>query len=173
MSDWFVTFGLAAVDPDRRLFIGAMPTDHHDVGALGERGIEAVVNLCEEREYPAGARIDIEAALAREGIQEHRFPFTDHGELGTTQLEAAVAEVLRQRQAGKRVYVHCRAGRQRSTAVAAGALALRGGMSLQEALTQIQQHKPDALPLEHQWLDLEDWYRGQTAARDAVDAERR
>jgi atypical dual specificity phosphatase len=164
VSDWFVKFGLAAVDPDRRLFIGAIPTDHGDVDALSERGVEVVVNLCEDSEYPAGARIDVEAALARAGIGERRLPFTDHGSLGLPQLDAAIGEVMQQLDTGRRVYLHCRAGRQRSTAVATGALAVREGVSLKDALTVIQERKPDALPLEHQWLDLEDWYRQRAAA---------
>ncbi len=169
MSEWFLTFGLAAVDPERRLVIGAIPADHSDVGALSERGIDVVVNLCEDGEYPVGARIDVEAALGRAGIEEHRLPFTDHAGLGSTELDDAVAEVLRQLDSGRRVYLHCRAGQQRSAAVATGALALRDGVSLEDALGAIQQFKPDALPLEHQWLDLEVWYRQRTRDRDPAD----
>jgi atypical dual specificity phosphatase len=171
MSEWFVTFGLAAVDSEHRLFIGAIPTDHGDVGALSERNIEVVVNLCKEDEYPDGARVDVETALTRAGIDEQRFPFTDHGDLAAAQLDAAVGEVVRQLDSGRRVYVHCRAGRQRSSAVATAALALREGVSLDEALDEIRRRKPDALPLEHQWLELKSWYQKRVAGEDGLNRQ--
>jgi protein-tyrosine phosphatase len=61
--------------------------------------------------------------------------------------------------AGERVYLHCRAGRQRSAAVAAGVVALRHGVGLDAALASIREHRPSAEPLAHQRQDLEHWWK--------------
>jgi protein-tyrosine phosphatase len=158
VSEWFEKFGLAAVDGSGRLFTGAFPTDADDVAVLSGLDIDAVVNLCQDSEYPEGAREQVEAAFRTAGIEERRLGMVDFAGFGPAQLEAAVSEVLRQLERGRRVYLHCRAGQQRSTAVAAGALALRDGVSLDQALTEIRDRKPRARPLEHQLEDLRAWY---------------
>ena len=158
MSEWFERFGLAAVDESARLFTGAFPTDADDVAALSDLGIETVVNLCQDTEYPQGARSQVEAAMRTAGIEERRLGLVDFAGFGPAQLEAAVSEVLRQLESGRRVYLHCRAGQQRSTAVAAGTLALRDHVSVDQALTEIRERKPGARPLEHQLVDLRAWY---------------
>ena len=158
MSTWFERFGLGAVDDPPRLFTGAFPTDAHDVAVLSELDVHVVVNLCQDEEYPPGARDEVEAALRAAGIEEHRLRFVDFGGFVPAQLEDAVREVLRQLEGGRRVYLHCRAGQQRSTAVAAGVLSLRDGLDLDAALEQIRVRKPPARPLDHQLDDLRAWY---------------
>src|SRR6478735_8512437 len=44
-------------------------------------------------------------------------------------------------------YVHCRAGWQRSAAVAAAVVAIRAGLDIDEALNYVQERKPSADPL--------------------------
>ena len=166
MSDWFERFGLAAVDEPARLFTGAFPTDADDVAALSNLRIEAVVNLCQDSEYPEGARDQVEAAMRAAGIEERRLGMVDFAGFGSAQLETAVSEVLRQLDSGRRVYLHCRAGQQRSTAVAAGVLALRDSVSVDQALGQIRARRPAARPLERQLEDLRAWY-GARASRAA------
>jgi atypical dual specificity phosphatase len=158
VSEWFEWFGLAAVDEPARLFTGAFPTDADDVAVLSGLRIGAVVNLCQDSEYPEGARDQVEAAIRTAGIEERRLGLVDFAGFGPALLEAAVSEVLRQLESGRRVYLHCRAGQQRSTAVAAGVLALRDGVSVDQALSQIEMRKPGARPLEHQLEDLWAWY---------------
>jgi protein-tyrosine phosphatase len=82
----------------------------------------------------------------------------DFAGFGPAQFEAAVSEVVRQLDSGRRVYLHCRAGQQRSSAVAAGVLALRDSVSVEQALSQIRLRKPGARPLERQLEDLRAWY---------------
>ena len=59
---------------------------------------------------------------------------------------------------GQIVYLHCRAGWQRSAAVAAGVIALRDGIELDTALVQVQALKNTADPLPHQREDLQRWF---------------
>src|SRR5207248_2493797 len=64
-------------------------------------------------------------------------------------------------------YLHCRAGWQRSAAVAAGVVALRDGLDIDEALDFVRRRKPSADPLPHQREDLRRWWLGRReAARD-------
>ena len=64
---------------------------------------------------------------------------------------------------GAKVYVHCRAGWQRSAIVAAGALAVTRELSAEDALAFVQARKPSADPLPHQRADLERWLAGRAA----------
>ena len=59
---------------------------------------------------------------------------------------------------GVRTYLHCRAGWQRSAAVAAGVVAVRTGREIEDALAYVQRRKPSADPLPHQREDLRRWW---------------
>lgn len=156
MSDWFDRFGFAEVADN--LVIGAFPLDADDVGQLAADHITAIFNLVEDLEYDEGDRDVVTAALAEHGISEQRMSFVDYGALLPAQLEEAVTAVLAWLDGGERVYLHCRAGWQRSAAVAAGVIALRDKIDLAEALERIAQRKPTADPLPHQRHDLANWW---------------
>lgn len=156
MSKWFRTYGYAEVLGG--FLIGAYPLDADDVATLARMGIERVVNLAQDREYPGDARQEVEGALAEAGIAEYRFRMIDHGELPADKIEEAVVDVAEWLGEGDHVYLHCRAGWQRSAAVAAGVVALRNGLDIQDALDHVHEHKPSAEPLPHQLEDLLRWW---------------
>ncbi len=155
VSNWFRTYGFADVLDD--LLIGAYPLDADDVAMLGWMGVEHVLNLVEDDEYRPGEREQVVEALAEAGIEESRLSLTDYGNLPPEALEAAVLEVNALVNSGTRTYLHCRAGWQRSAAVAAGVVALRDGMDADTALAYVQSRKPSADPLPHQRDDLRRW----------------
>ncbi len=156
MSIWFRTYGYASVH--KRLIIGALPLDEPDVRMLSALGVSAVLNMVEDSEYGRGARRAVERALGREGISEARLPTRDFGDLSPELLEQAINQVNAWLDEGEIVYLHCRAGWQRSAAVAAGVVALREGIELDEALEQVQRFRSTAVPLPHQREDLRRWY---------------
>lgn len=156
MSSWFRTYGYASVYD--RLIIGALPLDEADVRMLAALGVSRVLNLVEDSEYGRGARRKVERALAKEGIDETRLSTEDYGALTPELLEQCTAQINRWLDDGEVVYLHCRAGWQRSAAVAAGAVALREGIDLETALAQIQSLKTTADPLPHQREDLQRWF---------------
>jgi predicted protein tyrosine phosphatase len=160
VSNWFRTYGLA--DVYEQLIIGAYPQDRTDVEMLNWLGVERILNLVEDEEYDVGARAEVEAALAEHDIAEHRMSLTDYGRIPPEELEQAVAEVLAWLDEGRRTYVHCRAGWQRSAAVAAGVVAIREHLDIDEALVQIQAMKPTANPLPHQRKDMRAWWDSRT-----------
>jgi protein-tyrosine phosphatase len=156
VSNWFESFGFAEVYDD--LMIGAYPLDARDVAALSEAGTERILNLVQDREYEPGEREAVEEALATAGIDEYRLELVDHGDLPPDHIELAVLEVAEWLDAGRRVYLHCRAGMQRSAAVAAGVVALRDHVDILDALDSVRERQPNAEPLPHQRLDLLKWW---------------
>jgi protein-tyrosine phosphatase len=159
VSRWFRTYGFADVHED--LLIGAYPLDEEDVQMLSWLGVRRVFNLAEDEEYADGAREQVQTALAANQIEERRLPLPDFGNLPADELEQAVTGVLDSLATGDRTYVHCRAGWQRSAAVAAGVVALREGVDIDRALELVRAMKPSADPLPHQQDDLRAWYRSR------------
>ncbi|HUO72871.1 MAG TPA: dual specificity protein phosphatase family protein [Solirubrobacteraceae bacterium] len=170
VSNWFRTYGYAEVLDD--LVIGAYPLDASDVGMLSFIRVQRVLNLVEDDEYSRGQRNAVRSALARAGIEEFRLELVDYGGLSPDRLEAAVQQVNGWLDEGIRSYVHCRAGWQRSAAVAAGVVAVRHNLDIDDALAFVQQRKPSADPLRHQRADLRAWWdsrvreQADEAARD-------
>jgi predicted protein tyrosine phosphatase len=156
VSKWFQSYGFADVHGD--LLIGAYPLDGDDVSMLNRIGVERILNLVEESEYRPGERDAVRAALDAAGIVEERMDLVDYGGLPSTELEAAVQRVLGWLNEGHRVYLHCRAGWQRSAAIAAGVVAIREQLGIDEALAVVQSRKPSADPLPHQREDLVWWW---------------
>jgi len=161
MSLWFRSYGFA--DVHRDLIIGAYPLDEEDVAMIAHLGVEKILNLVEGSEYRPGEREAVEPALEQAGIEERRLDLTDFGGLPAEELEAAVTLVNEWLDEGHRVYLHCRAGWQRSAAVAAGVVAIREQLEIDDALEVVQVRKPSANPLPHQREDLASWWDGRTA----------
>jgi protein-tyrosine phosphatase len=160
MSDWFEHFGYAEVADD--LLIGAYPQDAGDVAALREAGVTRVLNLVQDLEYDDGGRDACVLALADAGIGEERIEIVDYGNLVPDHIELATRTAMAWLQDGERVYVHCRAGMQRSATVAAALVMLRDGLDLPGALESIRARKPSANPLSHQRKDLARWWERRT-----------
>jgi atypical dual specificity phosphatase len=157
MSDWFEDFGFAEVGAD--LLMGAYPQDADDVAALRDAGVTAVLNLVQDVEYQLdGGREACAAELARAGIREERIELVDYGSLQADHIERAATTVLAWLHAGERVYVHCRAGMQRSAVVATAIVALQEQLDPLEALRRVRERNPQANPLAHQRQDLLSWW---------------
>ena len=160
MSDWFRTYGFAQVHDG--LLVGAYPLDADDIRMLSAMSVRKVLNLVEDGEYGPGRRFVVEAALREARIEERRLQLTDFGRLPAESLEEAVRMVVGWLKAQVPVYVHCRAGWQRSAAVAAGAVAVYDGLSIDEAVAYVQERKPSADPLPHQRDDLRAWWTARS-----------
>jgi predicted protein tyrosine phosphatase len=168
MSQWFRSYGFADVHKD--LLIGAYPLDREDVEVLERLRVDRILNLVQDSEYRPGDREAVHEALAEAGIEEQRQDLTDFGGLPSMELDAAVELVLAWLEEGHRVYLHCRAGWQRSAAVAAGVVAIREHLDIDGALDIVQLRKPSADPLPHQREDVKWWWeeRERTGERDHI-----
>ena len=90
-------------------FLGGRPLAHH-VEELKSLGVGLVVNMTKEWRGP-------EAAYAKNEIEQIRFKTLDTERPGRETLEdgaKAVAAWLEE-HAGKKVYIHCKGGRSRSS----------------------------------------------------------
>ena len=152
----FRSYGFADIFDE--LLIGAYPLDVDDVKVLSTLGVRRILNLVEDGEYRTGERAAVERALADVGIKAFRLRLTDYGGLPPEALDEAVREVGVWLDAGDRCYVHCRAGWQRSAAVAAAIVATQDGIGIEEALDYVQSRKRSADPLPHQRDDLRRWW---------------
>jgi protein-tyrosine phosphatase len=168
MSHWFRSYGFA--DIQDKLLIGAYPLDREDVGMLEWMKVERILNLVEDEEYSTGEREEVEGALEAASIEEHRMSLVDYGRLPAAQVEEAVAEVIGWLDQGHRVYVHCRAGWQRSAAIAAAVVALTEDVGIEEALDLVHRRKPTADPLPEQREDLLRWWAERNPG-DSKEAE--
>jgi protein-tyrosine phosphatase len=157
VSGWFEHFGFEEVGDD--LLMGAYPQDADDVAALVEARVTRVFNLVQDVEYDPGSRDVCVAAIAAAGIEEERVELVDYGSLDADQIESAAQSVLSWLDQGERVYVHCRAGWQRSATVVAAIVALREEVPPWEALDILRRRKPTANPLSHQREDLFRWWQ--------------
>lgn len=162
MSAWFAHYGYAEVGEG--LLMGAYPQDADDVAALSQAGVTAVFNLVQDVEYEsAGGREACAAALAAAGIREQRVAVVDYGNLLPAHIELAATTVLDWLRDGERVYVHCRAGMQRSAVVSAAVVALHEGLEPLAALAIVRRRNPQANPLTHQRQDLLRWWEQRGA----------
>lgn len=130
---------------------------------LATMRVRQILNLVEDQEYAPGRRSLVELALRDAGIEEDRISLTDFGRLPADRLEPAVQLVVGWMRHGTLAYVHCRAGWQRSAAVAAGVVAVRKGLDIDQALDYVQARKPSADPLPHQREDLRAWWASRAA----------
>lgn len=163
MSTWFRTYGFADVVDD--LLVGAYPLDEDDVKVLAMMRVGRVLNLCEDTDYGPGERDRAATALEAAEIEEHRISFPDHGGLDPERLDEAIRLVSGWLDEDARVYLHCRAGWERSPTVAAGVVALRRGVDVEQALEYVQARKPAADPLPAQREDLHRWWEEQELGR--------
>ncbi|WP_320669948.1 protein-tyrosine phosphatase family protein [Patulibacter defluvii] len=161
MSRWFTEYGLDEVADG--LHVGALPRDGDDVAQLAARGVTRVVSLVDDPEYGDGEHEAVAAAYAAHGIAEQRVPVTDFGHLLPGHLERAAALVREAREAGDVVYLHCRAGWQRSVVAAAASLAEQDGLDPLGALRVVMTRRRGADPLPHQVTDLVRWWSARAA----------
>ena len=166
MSEWFRRYGFADVYDG--LLVGAIPLDNEDIRTLDWIGVGRILNLVDDEEYVDGSRPIVAMALNDAGIQEYRVPIADYGSLSDEALEEATTTVNRWLDEGKTVYVHCRAGWQRSAAVAAGVLAVRERVDIDSALRMIQSRRAPAIPLPHQRADVRRWWSSRDDANQGV-----
>lgn len=97
-------------DPvNEHIVIGAWPFAA-DVPKLAKLQIGAVVNTCEEYEGPV-------EQYEKHDIVQHRMPTIDFTHPLYDDVKGAVEFMDQQIAAGRKVYVHCKAGRARSATV--------------------------------------------------------
>ena len=144
---------------DRRIAAGRNPLSVRDVSVLRAAGITHILDLREEAEWTlprfGGAAIE---AMAKMGIARMHLPIQDLGapdaldfDRANVWLEKALA------QSNAKVYLHCRAGMERTAAIALAFWIAREGISYDAAFRNLKGKRPIFKPLPAQELAVKEW----------------
>ncbi|KAL3885249.1 hypothetical protein ACJMK2_025337 [Sinanodonta woodiana] len=130
---------------DETVLLGAMPFKWMTQKLVTEENVRGVVSLTEdfETEYFCNS----EEEWLAQGVRLLKIPTLDY--FGTPEqkdINSAVSFILENRQKQSSVYVHCKAGRTRSTTVVACYLVKVHGWKPEEAVEFIKSKRP------HIWL---------------------
>ncbi|TAK10206.1 MAG: hypothetical protein EPO39_00670 [Candidatus Manganitrophaceae bacterium] len=149
------------IDDEKTLALGCCPTDG-DVNALVREGISAILSLQEHliEGTPASLCLQGVRRLAWANV-----PIQDGGDGGwdgvptVEGLAAAVAQIRRWHQEGRRVYLHCRQGIGRAPIIAIAYLILARGVHIAHAIARVVERHPKSDPSVYQIGVLAEYVR--------------
>ncbi len=144
---------------DRRIAAGRNPLSARDVAQLGAAGITHVLDLREETEWtlPRFGSAAIEA-MTKMGIQRLHVPVADMGAPNAPDLGRAVAWIDKAlAQSNAKVYLHCRAGMERTAAIAIAFWVAREGISYDAAFRNLKGKRAIFQPLPGQEKAVREW----------------
>jgi hypothetical protein len=143
---------------------GRAPIFRRNVWHLREKGITHIVDLREDLEWDGPGRRGGSAIAEIDalGLCRLRVAITDMGTPRARDLDEAVAFMDAALHLGGRVYVHCRAGVQRTGAIAAAWYARQQACSVDDALAALRQRRPDLEPMVFQLAAARRWLSERT-----------
>lgn len=154
-------FQFCWVDDEKTLALGCYPTDA-DLQVLFREGINAVLSLQEHLIEGEPAMMCLHGARR---LAWANVPIQDGGDGGwdgvptVEGFAAAVEQIGRWHQEGRRVYLHCRQGIGRAPTVAMAYLILARGMHIAPAIAQVVERHPGSDPSVYQLGVLIDYVR--------------
>ncbi len=116
------------------VLLGALPV-RADLAKLQAMGVGAVVNLCDE----FAGYVD---ALGELGLEQLHLPILDYHSPQEAEVLAGIRFMVGQVGAGRKVYVHCKAGRGRSATLVLCYLMASAGMTADEAYEKVRAARP-------------------------------
>ncbi len=119
---------------DEHVAVGALPSARL-LRQLADADISALVNLCVE--FSGNER-----RLAALGITQLHLPTLDYHRPCTDDIARAVEFIEAQIEAGKKTYIHCKAGRGRSVTIAVGYLMAMRQIGAEEAFLHLKSIRP-------------------------------
>lgn len=140
---------------------GRNPLTCRDVEALSALGITHILDLREPREW-APPKFGAEAVeeIERCGLQRLNLVVRDMREPTVEALDIACQffdDALK--TAENRIYVHCRAGMERTAAILIAYYARRHGVSYDDALSKLRASRPIFAPLPDQERAVRQWLK--------------
>jgi ADP-ribosyl-[dinitrogen reductase] hydrolase len=155
-------FGLPQFEYDEiapNVYAGRAPTFRRDVWRLRAQGVTHLLDLREPHEWSGSGRVGNSAIheIERLGVARLSVPVADMGASRLDDLDRAVAFMAAALHVGGTVYIHCRAGMERTAAVAAAWFAEREACTIYEAVDRLRQRRPIFAPLHGQVRAAEAW----------------
>lgn len=114
--------------------LGARPSAG-DMKILHEAGVRSTVNLCEEY---AGDAVSLDAI----GLRQLCLPTLDYQSPSLDDVRRGVEFIRQEVAAGRKVYVHCKAGQGRSATLALCYLIAELGLPPEQAEAQLRSARP-------------------------------
>lgn len=135
-----------------------IPTEFSNITDFLSVGTNMCCGAHSEKLMQLGITADLDLEEDRQELPPHVsaylwLPVPDHAAPTQAQLALGSAFIGAVAQQGGRVFVHCRAGHGRSPTMAAAYFITRG-MTTDEAITRVQQGRPEAHPEPPQVLAL-------------------
>ena len=142
---------------------GRAPIFRRDVWRLRARGVTHILDLRETLEWDEPGRRGGSAIAEIDvlGMSRLQVAIRDMGTPRPDHLDEAVAYMDAALHLGGSVYVHCRAGVQRTGAIAAAWYARQQRCSIDEAVTRLRDRRPDFEPMVFQVAAARDWLAQQ------------
>ena len=140
------------------ILCGRNPLTAGDVHRLQEAGVRYVLDLREDREWDTPNRYGREAIAAMQwsGIERTSMEIVDEEALSPEQLDRAW-KLLSTAADGPALYVHCRAGKERTGSVLGAFVARQEGIGLDKALGRLNDAGCKLAPLSHQVTAVRRW----------------
>lgn len=141
------------------IIAGRNPLTQLDIETLKELGVTHIVDLRQQHEW-APPKFGVEAinVIAGNGLQRLHLEIIDMDAPTPETLEQFVAHLNKVlSQENSRVYVHCRAGMERTAAVLIAYYARKHGLEYVEALEQLREKRPIFVPLPVQERAVRQW----------------
>merc|ERR1712224_84796 len=126
--------------PSSPLFVGSAAAASAPQDVMRRLGIKCMLNMTTDL-------AELGASELGPDMEWHRIPLQDTQDQDISDaLEEALRIVDRVEATGGKVLVYCFEGRSRSVSVCLAYLITRKGMSLADALSFVQSHRPEAQP---------------------------
>jgi ADP-ribosyl-[dinitrogen reductase] hydrolase len=140
------------------ILCGRNPLTSGDVNRLRDAGVRHVLDLREDSEWDTPTRYGREAIAAMKwnGIERTSIEIVDEEALSAEQLDRAW-RLLSTVGDDPALYVHCRAGIERTGSVLGAFVARQEGIGLQEALDRLNDAGCKLKPLSHQVDAVRQW----------------
>ena len=140
------------------IFCGRNPLTASDVDRLRETGVVEVLDLREDSEWDTQTRYGREAIAAMHwsSMERKSVPIVDTQALTAAQLDRTW-EILSAADGDRALYLHCRAGIERTGSVLGAFVARREGISLGQALEKLQDAGSKLRPLPDQIAAVRQW----------------
>jgi protein-tyrosine phosphatase len=141
---------------DDRIMAGRNPLTERDAAWLTAAGVTHILDLREDWEW-AAPRFGAEAVRCLGPMRTH-LPVRDMQAPTSADLDAACQFLTEHVSAlQKLVYIHCRAGQERTAAVLIAYVARRDGFTYDDALAVLKQRRPTLRPLPVQEHAVRAW----------------
>lgn len=140
------------------ILCGRNPLTAGDVATLHEVGVQRVLDLRMDDEWDIPTRFGREAIAAMQwaGIERASVPVVDEQALSAEELDRTW-EILSAADEERILYVHCRAGIERTGSALGAFLARSQGLSLADALDRLNDAGCALRPLPHQVAAVQRW----------------